>query len=247
LDGVTQIGTGTLNGAGQAVLTLSTLGAGSHSVSVSYAGNGQYIGSSSGSVSLTVAKVATTTTIASAPNPSVLGQNVTFTATVVSTTGAIPVGTVTFKKGAVTLGTGTIDGTGHATFSTTALPEGPNNVNAVYGGSTNFLGSASANLNQRVNVNASSTALASSVNPSVKNQSVTFTATVTSATPGVPTGSVTFKDGNKKLTTVNLNSAGQAAFSTSTLAKGSHSMTAEYSGDSARAGSTSSVVVQVVN
>jgi hypothetical protein len=78
----------------------------------------------------------------------VLGQSVTFTATVVSATGAIPVGTVTFKRGSTTLGTGTIDGTGHATFSTTALVEGPNNVNAAYGGSTNFIRSASANVNQ---------------------------------------------------------------------------------------------------
>jgi hypothetical protein len=246
-DGITQIGTGSLNGAGQAVLTLSTLGTGLHSVSASYAGNGQYIPSNSGSVSLTVSKVTTTTTISSAPNPSVLGQNVTFTATIVSANGAIPIGTVTFKKGSVTLGTGTIDGTGQASFSTTALPEGPNNVNAVYGGSTNFLGSASSNLNQRVNVNASSTALASSVNPSIKNQTVTFTATVTSVAAGTPTGSVTFKDGNKKLSTVNLNSAGQATFNTSSLAKGSHSMTAEYSGDSSRAASISPVVVQVVN
>jgi hypothetical protein len=127
------------------------------------------------------------------------------------------------------------------------LPDGPNNVNAVYGGAANFLGSASANLNQRVNVNASSTALASSANPSVKNQTVTFTATVTSVAGGTATGSVTFKDGNKKLSTVNLNSAGQAAFSTSSLSKGNHSMTAEYSGDSSRAASTSPVVVQTVN
>jgi hypothetical protein len=246
-DGVTQVGTGSLNGSGQAALVLSTLGTGSHNVSASYAGNGQYIGSNSGSVSLTVSKVTTTTTIGSAPNPSVLGQSVTFTATVVSATGAIPVGTVTFKRGSTTLGTGTIDGTGHATFSTTALVEGPNNVNAVYGGSANFLGSASANVNQRVNVNQSSTALASSVNPSVKNQTVTFMATVTSGAAGAPTGSVTFKDGNKKLTTVNLNSAGTAVFSTSSLAKGSHSMTAEYSGDSTKTGSTSPVVVQIVN
>jgi trimeric autotransporter adhesin len=72
-------------------------------------------------------------------------------------------------------------------------------------------------------------------------------ATVTSGAAGAPTGSVTFKDGNKKLTTVNLNSAGTAVFSTSSLAKGSHSMTAEYSGDSTKTGSTSPVVVQIVN
>jgi hypothetical protein len=94
---------------------------------------------------------------------------VTFTATIVSNTGAIPTGTVTFKHGSTTLGTGTIDGTGHATFSTTALPAGPNPVNAVYGGSSNFVGSASLNTNQKVNVNPSFTGLSSSQNPSAKS------------------------------------------------------------------------------
>ncbi len=246
-DGLTQIGTGTLNGAGQAAVTLSTLGIGSHSITASYAGNSQYIGSSSSALALAVSQATTTTTITSAPNPSLVGQNVTFTATVVSATGAIPVGTVTFKRGSTTLGTGTIDGTGHATFSTSALPSGPNNVNAIYGGSTNFVGSASTNVSQKVNLNTSNTALASSPSPSVKNQTVTFTATVTSGAPGTPSGSVTFKDGSKKLATINLNSSGQAIFSTSSLGKGSHSMTAQYSGDGASSGSTSSVVVQVVN
>jgi hypothetical protein len=176
-----------------------------------------------------------------------VGQNVTFTASVVSSTGAIPVGTVTFKRGSTTLGTGTIDGSGHATFSTTALASGPNTINAVYGGSANFVGSASTNVNQKVNLNASATALGSVPNPSAKNQVVTFTATVTSGAPGTPTGTVTFKDGSKKLATIDLNSAGQAVFTTSSLAKGSHSMTAQYSGDGARDGSTSAVVVQTVN
>jgi hypothetical protein len=246
-DGATPIGSAPLNGSGQATLTLSTLDTGSHSVSASYAGNGQYIGSSSGSASLSVSKATTTTTITSSPNPSTLGQSVTFTATITSATGAIPVGTVTFKRGSTTLGTGTIDGTGHATFTTSALPVGPNNVNAVYGGSTNFVGSASVNVTQKVIVNSSSTSLGSSPNPSTKNQNVAFTARVTSNGSTTPTGTVTFKDGNKKLATVNLNSTGIAIFNTSSLAKGSHSMTADYSGDGATSASTSPVVVQIVN
>jgi hypothetical protein len=246
-DGLTQIGSGTLNGAGQAAVTLSTLGVGSHSVTASYAGNSQYIASASSAVALTVSKTTTTTTIASAPNPSLVGQNVTFTATVVSGTGAIPVGTVTFKRGPTTLVTGTIDGTGHATFNTTALPSGPNSVNAIYGGSTSFVGSASTNVSQKVNLNASTTTLVSSPNASVKNQTVTFTASVASGAPSAPTGSVTFKDGSKKLATINLNSSGQAVYSTSSLGKGSHSMTAQYSGDGASTASTSPVVVQIVN
>jgi hypothetical protein len=51
----------------------------------------------------------TTTTLVSSLNPSGLGQAVTFTATV---TGLSPTGTVTFKDGATTLGTATLNGAG---------------------------------------------------------------------------------------------------------------------------------------
>src|SRR6185437_7629836 len=41
----------------------------------------------------------------------------------------------------------------------------------------------------------------------------------------VPTGSVTFKNGTKTLSTMTLNASGKAIFATSTLARGSHSIT----------------------
>ena len=50
-------------------------------------------------------RAATTTTLFSQPNPSGLGQDVTFTATVSSSTPGTPSGTVTFTDGATTLGT----------------------------------------------------------------------------------------------------------------------------------------------
>jgi hypothetical protein len=91
---------------------------------------------------------------------------------------------------------------------------------------------------------ASTTVVGSSANPSGCGQSVTFTATVTSA-GGTPTGTVTFKDGAATLGGGTL-SSGSAAFSTSALAAGSHSITAVYGGDSNFAGSTSPVLTQVV-
>lgn len=77
---------------------------------------------------------------------------------------------------------------------------------------------------------STTTALTSSVNPSVSGQSVTFTATVTSA-QGVPTGTVQFKDGGANLgSPVALNQNGVATLSTSSLAVGTHTITAEYGG-----------------
>src|SRR5207247_2518843 len=75
------------------------------------------------------------------------------------------------------------------------------------------------------------TALLSSVNPSNFGQSVTFTATVTSGA-GTPSGTAQFKDNGANLgAPVALNAGGAATFTTSALNAGTHTITAEYSGD----------------
>jgi hypothetical protein len=93
-----------------------------------------------------------------------------------------------------------------------------------------------------------STALASSANPSNVAQGVTFTATVTTSTPagGVPTGTVTFRDGATSLGTATLNASGLASLTTASLSVGTHSITAEYSGDVNRNASTSPALDQMV-
>ena len=92
---------------------------------------------------------------------------------------------------------------------------------------------------------ASQTSLSSSSNPSSYGQSVTFTATVT-VSGGPPTGSVTFYDGGVSLGSKLLSSGSQVSIATSTLAVGTHSITAAYSGDSNYTGSTSNALSQTV-
>jgi hypothetical protein len=66
---------------------------------------------------------------------------VTFTATVSGAqSGLTPTGTVTFKDGATVIGSGSLNGGGQATFSTSALSGGSHSITAVYGGDTNFTG-----------------------------------------------------------------------------------------------------------
>jgi hypothetical protein len=89
------------------------------------------------------------------------------------------------------------------------------------------------------------TALVSSINPSVIDQSVTFTATVSPSGGGTPTGTVTFRDGNTPVDTETL-SGGMASYTTGSLAAGSHALTAVYSGDATFAGSTSPILTQTV-
>ena len=86
---------------------------------------------------------------------------------------------------------------GIASFTTSSsLAVGTDTIKASYGGDSNFKASSGI-VGQAVNLDATSTALAASANPSVYGQSVTFTATVTAGAPGggAPTGSVTFMNG----------------------------------------------------
>src|SRR5574342_210525 len=91
---------------------------------------------------------------------------------------------------------------------------------------------------------ASSTVVSSNINPSVAGQTVTFTSTVTGS-GGTPTGTVTFRDGLNNIGSGTL-ASGVASF-TSTLATGTHSITAVYSGDSDFNPSTSPAITQTVN
>ncbi len=95
---------------------------------------------------------------------------------------------------------------------------------------------------------SSTTTLASSVTSSTYGQSVTFTATVKPTPPnkGTPTGSVTFFDGSMNLGSVTL-SSGKAMFKTTSLAVGSRSVNAVYSGDTTFATSSSAALAETVS
>jgi Bacterial Ig-like domain (group 3) len=255
-DGTTVMGSGALNSSSQATFSTTALARGAHSISVSYGGDSNFTSNVSGAYGQVVTRDATTTAVSSSPAPSVFGQLVTFTAMVsASAPGAgTPTGGVTFKEGATVLGSGTLQvmgGMDLATFSTRTLAVGSHTITASYPGDNSFsasLGNDSA-APQVVDKDGTSMALRSSVNPSVFGQTVTFTASVHASTPGsgIPTGMVTFKDGSVVLGSGALNSAGQATFSTATLSRGGHAITAAYGGDGSFLASSSIVFGQGVN
>jgi sugar lactone lactonase YvrE len=181
----------------------------------------------------------TSVTLAASPNPSTPGQSVAFTATV---TPAAANGTVEFHDGTTVLGTSPVTG-GIASFATTALSPGSHSLTAVYLRDAVYDTSTSSAVAQTVQpASPTTTTLASSQNPLLVGNSVTFTATVS---PSTATGTVQFLDGGTVVSSGIL-SGGSAAFSTSSLALGPHSMTAVYSGDTQNAGSTSAVLSQAV-
>ena len=157
--------------------------------------------------------------------------------------------TVTVSGGAETC-TGTV-AAGTCSITLTAL--GARTLTATYAGDANFNTSASAGTAHQVNASATTTAVASSVNPSTFGQSVTFTATVTSGATPVTVGSVTFIEGGTcaaPTTTLQaataLNGSGQVTYTTSALSGGSHTITACYGASGSFAASNGNVV-QTVN
>ena len=92
------------------------------------------------------------------------------------------------------------------------------------------------------------TALASSLNPSTSGQAVTFTATVTASSGATPTGTVGFYSGSgSTLMGTETLSGGVATYTTSSLSVATHHIVAKYTGSGTDAASESTAVVQVVN
>jgi hypothetical protein len=246
LDGTTVLGSGTLNSSGVATYSTAALAVGSHSITASYAGDSNYSAATSAALKLTVNPLLTpSVNLTSSANPVNFGTSVTLTATVAGS-GVTPTGAITFLNGATTLGMGTLNASGVATFTTSALPGGSDSLTASYSGDSNYSAATSAALNLTVNPIAPTIGLTASAATVVFGTSVTFAATL--AGNGItPTGTVTFLDGAMQLGTGTLGANGMATLTTSTLPGGSDSITASYSGDTNYTAISSSAVSVTVN
>jgi hypothetical protein len=103
-------------------------------------------------VSILLNAAGTRVRLSSTPNPSKVGQLVTFTATVAGTVTptVMPTGTVVFKEGSTTIGSASLS-QGKATFTTLTLNQGTHKITAVYSGNAKFNPNVSGVLVQTVN------------------------------------------------------------------------------------------------
>ncbi len=221
-----------------ATFSTSTLTVGSHTITATYNPAAGFAGSTA-SLTQTIIGLSTTAALTSSLNPANAGQSVTFTATVTSSFGT-PTGSITLSDGVsllgnqpLTPGSGT---TATAIFPTSTLTAGTHTITATYV-PTGAFSSGTAALTQVINALSSVTTLTAAPNPANFGQTVTLVAVVAGA-GATPTGTVTFYDGATQLASTPT-IAGQAPFTTSTLAVGTHTLTAVYAGNSIYATSTS--------
>jgi hypothetical protein len=248
LNGSSTLGTGTLTN-GSTTFTTATLTPDSYNITAVYSGDTTFDSSTSTALTQAVDLSGSAVALTSSLNPSTAGQSVTFNVavTAVAPGSGTPTGAVTFLNGTSTLGSAILSG-GSASYSTAALPVGSDSITASYSGDGNFASTVSLALTQIVNQpseGATATLLSSNVNPSVYSQPVTFTAQVT-ASGGTPTGTVAFMNGTAVLATETL-SGGTASYTNNSLAAGSYTITAVYSGGTTFTGSTSAPMTQTVN
>lgn len=224
---------------GQAVITTSTLSAGSHLISVTYGGS-PTVSSPPASYNQTVIKRDSSITLQVSPDPATAGGTLTLTATVLPS-GAT--GTVIFREDNSQIGQAVaLSAGGLAALSSPAVA-GLHSFSATYSGDNTFNSSPSNTVSVRVTVpiTTSTTTLTANPTSTVFGQTVSLSASVSPS----GTGFVTFKDGGTAINTAPL-VGGSADFSTSTLTVGTHFMTADYGGDASTYASTSNLVTVTV-
>jgi probable HAF family extracellular repeat protein len=262
LDGASTLGAPVAMTGNEASLTITTLTAGTHSITAVYSGDSFNATSTSPAINEVLSlNGATTTSLSASSDPITIGSPVTFTANV---TGSSPTGTIQFVDGATNLGSPVVLSGSVAAVTTSTLSAGTHAITAVYSGDNANAASTSAIVSEVVSLTATTTTITASVNPAVVGQQVTFTASVTGNNPSGP---ILFLDGTTPLVaptplvngrpsgtnvSASFNSHsdnltnGQASVTLTTLAAGTHAITAVYNGDSSNSPSASTVLSEIV-
>ena len=205
-----------------------------------------------GSTVQTTSAIDTTSALVGTTSSSV-GQTVTYTATVSTSSGNAASGTVSFLDGSTVLGTADVDGTGVAKFSTVLTTKGAHVISAVYGGNATYNASTSSSIN--LNLAGLSGSLGLSYSTPLANQPLTINARIYGTVLGtVPrSGTLSLLSGTTTLASVDLSQTAPSASGyyalrvAAGLPIGSNVLQVSYSGDTTYNGATSSVSLNILN
>jgi len=138
-------------GMGSCIITSTT--AGFKGLVATYGGGSSFNGSSSEKTPHRVSPASTSSTstaVSSIPNPSILGQPVTFLANVTAKApdAGTPVGTVSFLEGGKVLATADLTPSGWASFTTATMSVGAHGITAIYNGDPSFKKSSATTIHR---------------------------------------------------------------------------------------------------
>jgi hypothetical protein len=213
---------------GDASLTYTGQVAGTHDIVATFMPTGSFA-SSSASCTVVVDTLPSTAILTVVPPSSTFGNPVTLTATVSATNPpgpSVPTGSVTFTYTTSTNPTSVLLGTvnltaGVATFVTTILPVGEDNLNCTYSGDSVY--SPAVCMSQPLSGTGSAITLTSSLNPAPALTAITFTAQIAAGSGGT----IVFGINGQNFTTTP-NAAGTSTYTISTLTAGSYPITATW-------------------
>ncbi|MGN6692785.1 MAG: Ig-like domain repeat protein [Aquihabitans sp.] len=216
---------------GTATLT-AVIPVGSHAITATYNGSATVLGSTSAPSALTVAKLDSAIAVHS-PSDAVFGEPAVLSASVsVPGDARIATGTVTFLRGATTIGSAPLDGTGTAQLVTQTLPVGSQTITARYNGSSALNGAASLSTTTTVSKAVTAVSMDSFTPAAASGDPVALRAAVAALAPStaVPTGRVTFRSGATSLGSVTVG-GGVAELTTTVMPVGATTVTASYAGN----------------
>ena len=220
---------------GRAVLSLNNFALGSHPITVEYLGTPNLTGSSSAVQNLVIQQASTSLALVATPATVGYRAPLKLTATAASAGGSVA-GSIRFMDGSTELGSVPL-ANGKAELlidqKISPLASGNHSIQAIYDASGVFAGSSSTAVVVKVLSAISPTiALTASPNQSLigQGQKITFTVKLTSPS-GTPTGLVDLLDNGAPLQAGVPVVNGTATFTTSNLPIGTHSIQANYLGD----------------
>ena len=249
----------TVNGAAFASATLVSgtatyqassagIAPGAYPVIAKYSGDTNTAASQSAAVQVTVDKFTSSTTLDLSRTTVARGSNGSATATVKSSSGQTPTGTVTFYSAGNALGTVTLtNGTATLTGNTAAFPAAVYPLNAVYNGNAQTSGSTSQTTDLTIE---GVTSTAFGITPAVVAIGADTTLEVNITTNGgtAATGTVQFYAGTLLLTEATVtNGAASLTVPSKGYAAGTYTVTANYLGDAKNLPSSGTATVVLEN
>jgi hypothetical protein len=237
--------------SGAAVYSSTAFAAGTHSITAIYSGDSNYASETSAALAFKVVSKGTVTLIISgAPSSAGLGASFAVTPRWIETPvvlGPNPSGMVTLNDNGQAVASNYTTRTMTVNTAASPLPGGANSLTMSYPGDSNWAAASSPAVTVTVTPAVTVTTLGASAQSAGFGTNLTFTAAIAGEVGTlIPSGAVQFYDGTTALGNPVVLADGTAAFSTAALAAGAHSITADYTGDTNYAGSTSAPVTESI-